>query len=125
MFVTMCGHDYGADKTIETFKSFQKAVDDVHSFFESYGGEIKNGRPFDDGNATDDDPIGGYSCYTEVSMYNGKVCSFIHCDGEGPVARIDATGKSEFPDDIYSVEDICDLSKRMSDEEILKMIEGV
>jgi hypothetical protein len=84
-YITSCQHEYGADAQLDCFDNMEDAVNEIHEFFLSYGFEIRDGKPFDSGN--DDGEQGGFECF-EYEMYGDKVQSFVHCDGDGPVADI-------------------------------------
>ena len=86
-FITSCQHEYGADARLKSFDDYEKAVEHIHKFFLSYDFEIRDGRPYDSGNAAFEGDEGGFSCIS-AAMHNGKVCSFTHCDGDGPIGEI-------------------------------------
>lgn len=35
------------------------------------------------------DPEGGFTCFSDVEFYNGKVCRFTHSYGDGPLSWIE------------------------------------
>lgn len=83
--IAFMAHSEDADRS--TFRgTYDQCVDKVHEFFLSYGFEIREGRPFDEGN--DDGKAGGFVVFTQVATSNGKVAGFVHSDGDGPVAYI-------------------------------------
>jgi hypothetical protein len=84
-YITSCQHNSGADANLNCFDNMEDAVNEIHEFFLSYDLEIRDGRPFDYGN--DDGEEGGFDCI-DAEMYGDKVQSFVHCDGDGPVAFI-------------------------------------
>ena len=86
-------HEYTSDPTYSVKDTYDEAVEVAHKFFLSYGFEVRDGKPFDggnDGGARGD--TGGFDCFGEpgqYKMHKGKVAPFMHCDGEGPVCRIE------------------------------------
>jgi len=85
-FVAVMKHDHSADGTIASRPTYREAVMAVHKFFLSYGFKMKDGKPYDDGN--EDGADGGFTCFDDVKLHDGKVAQFTHCGGEGPVAFI-------------------------------------
>lgn len=85
-FIVILKHSNDSDGIFKTFTSHEEAIDEVHNFFLSYGFELREGKPFDSGN--DDKSDGGYKVFSNVTIVNGKVASFVHCDGEGPSGDI-------------------------------------
>ena len=88
IYLTITGHDSGADKSYEKSKTYDEAVDKLHDFFLSYDFIVKDGKPYDEGHGEYPDPE-GFKCFTSVIMHNGKVAQFTHCDGDGPVGEIE------------------------------------
>lgn len=86
-YITSCKHNSGADARLKSFNDYEKAVNHIHEFFLSYDLEIRDGRAYDSGNASFEGDEEGFSCIRAV-LHNGKVCDFIHCDGDGPVGEI-------------------------------------
>ena len=87
-YITSCQHEYGADANLDSFSNLEDAVNEIHDYFISYGFEVRDGKPYDSGNAYFDGDEEGFSCFNNVEMHNGKVSQFTHCDGDGPVAYI-------------------------------------
>jgi hypothetical protein len=85
-FIAITKHNSGADGSLATRKSYGECVDIVHAFFLSYDFELKDGKPFDEGN--DDGKEGGFEVFTNVTLYDGKVAEFTHAGGDGPVGEI-------------------------------------
>jgi hypothetical protein len=81
-------HDSSSDASPILAKNYDQAVDHVHDYFLSYDFYLKDGRPYDDGNESEDDPEEGFSVFSQVELYNGKVARFTHSDGDGPMAWI-------------------------------------
>jgi len=87
-FIADCRHDSGAATHPSYRETYDECVDIVHKFFLGYGFEIRDGRPYDSGNAFNDNDPRGYEVFCDVKIHNGKIAEFMHCDGEGPVAYI-------------------------------------
>jgi hypothetical protein len=89
MYLVYTLHNSGSDCPPTKCKQYDKAVDLVHQHFITYNCELINGRPFDSGNESDDDPESGFSVFSDVEIYNGKVARFTHCNGDGPMGWIE------------------------------------
>ncbi len=87
-FVACAGHDSSRVQPIGVGHSYDEAVDLVHNFFIGRGFELRNGRPYDDGNANYEDDEDGFDCFDEVELHNGQVAGFTHYGGSGPAATI-------------------------------------
>lgn len=92
-YITVCKHNSGAEPHIRHFKDKQDAVNEIHNFFLSYDFELKSGKPYDDGNddGNGGDSDNGFDCFDEYKKYKGKICSFMHCSGDGPIAYFEKT----------------------------------
>ena len=86
MYVVTMKHNFSADGRVAARPTMDEAVEVSHKFFLSYDFEIKDGKPFDEGN--DDGKSGGFDCFSDVKMRDGKVAGFMHCDGDGPICQI-------------------------------------
>jgi hypothetical protein len=88
-FIADCRHESSSDAHPVFFPTYEEAVDEVHEHFLSYDFEIRDGLPYDPGHEGDSrNPNSAFDCFDDVEMYNGKVASFTHCGGDGPVATI-------------------------------------
>ncbi len=85
-FISITKHNSGSDGDLTYRNSYDECVELNHEFFLDYDFEIKDGKPFDSGN--DDDKNGGFECFSNIVIHNGKIAEFTHCDGDGPVAEI-------------------------------------
>lgn len=88
MYIVTLQHNSGAEERVTARESYADAVDIVYNFFLSYDFEIKNGKPWDGGNANPLKPNAGFEVFTDVKMFGMKVVQFTHCGGDGPVAKI-------------------------------------
>lgn len=87
IFLAYCRHDSDSDRPPIKCFSYDSAVDEINDHFLSYDFVLKNGKPFDSGN--DDGENGGYECFTNLKIYNGKIAQFTHHNGEGPIGFIE------------------------------------
>ena len=85
-FIAITKHNSGSEGDYTHRKTYDEAVDVVHKHFIDYDCELKDGKPYSAGN--DDGKDGGFACFSDVIMHNGKVAQFTHCDGDGPVGEI-------------------------------------
>ena len=85
-FIAITKHNSGSDGSFSARGSYPECVDIVHAFFLSYDFELKDGKPFDEGN--DDEKEGGFDVFSNVTLYDGKVAGFTHAGGDGPVGEI-------------------------------------
>ena len=86
MFIAIMKHNSTANGRHAARSTYEDAVEETHKFFLSYDFELRGGKPFDEGN--DDGKAGGFECFCDVKIHNGKVAQFMHCYGDGPVCRI-------------------------------------
>ena len=84
-YYTVCKHNSGADPHLDSFDNLDDAVDVIHKWFLKYDCEIRDGKPYDSDNETEQE---GFDCFSNVKMYKGKISCFTHCNGDGPVAYI-------------------------------------
>jgi len=77
LVITRYRHSEG-ESSYKLFTIYQEAVNYVHKYFLDYDFEVKSGKAFDGSEELDD-----------YEMYNGKVCEFIHAEGDGPSAEIE------------------------------------
>ena len=89
-FIAVTKHDSSSDGDMYHRDTYKECVDIVHEHFLGYGFEIKDGKPYDSGNdsedGSDDD---GFSVFDNVEMFEGKVAGFSHADGDGPEGEIE------------------------------------
>lgn len=86
MYIVTMKHNAMADGNVAARATYGEAVDVAHQYFLSYDFELRDGRPFDGGN--DDGVTGGFDCFQDVLMHDGKVAGFMHCGGDGPFCNI-------------------------------------
>lgn len=89
-FIAITKHDSSSDPTVRFRTTYKECVDVVHNHFLSYDFEIKNGLPFDEGHYTQGSTrYTGHQCFDNVTLVDGKIASYCHCDGDGPIAYIE------------------------------------
>ncbi len=81
-WIAVTAHNSSAEHHHAARNTYDEAVDVIHKHFLNYGFEIKDGKPIDT-----DDPDGEQSL-SDVFMHKGKVASFTHADGDGPIGYI-------------------------------------
>lgn len=86
VYVVDMRHEFTAEPKYAVAKSLEEAAVQAQDFFEAYEFEIRDGKPFDSGN--DDGAEGGFACFDNVKMRDGKMLEFMHCGGQGPVCRV-------------------------------------
>lgn len=85
-YIAILKHESSADGTYQYRETKQECIDLVHEFFLSYGFEMKDGNPYDPEHEDGDN--GGFSCFDNIEIVDGKMAAFMHCDGDGPVTEI-------------------------------------
>lgn len=93
MFIVIMARDSTSEPNHRTAKSFKKAVEIAHKFFLHYDFIVHNGKPWDGGNSESktgytNPEDEGYKCFSSVVMNDGMVAEFVHCNGDGPVCKI-------------------------------------
>jgi hypothetical protein len=87
-------HDASAEPRVKSFEDFEAACEYAHQHFLSFGWKVAKFGAFDPGNsrprkAPEEDPNdGGYTCFDNTKIRQGKVISFMHCGGDGPCMHI-------------------------------------
>jgi hypothetical protein len=91
LYTVVMQHDGTAEARMKTVDDYEKAAQIAHKFFLSYF-RFENGKMIDDGH-DDNKRDGGEDVFSDVKIYKGKyVVEFTHCEGDGPVCRIEKTG---------------------------------
>lgn len=93
MFVLCTGHDSGYVRPKFANEDYKKVVVEAHKFFEQYGFEVRDGKPYDPGQGDDEECFG---IFQSVTMEGDLVAEFTHHE-EGPVCQI-----HEVPTEPYS-----------------------
>lgn len=87
-FIAITKSESSSEPTVQFRETYEECVDLMHEHFLSYDFEVIDGRPYDDGNSSDEDPEEGYDCFDNIVMHGDKVAGFSHCDGDGPEGEI-------------------------------------
>ncbi len=87
-FIAITARDAMSDKDMVVRDTYEKAVDIIHNDFLDYDFELRNGRPYDYGHEDKNDPEAAYRVFDNVVIHNGKVASYSHCNGDGPIGEI-------------------------------------
>lgn len=88
-YLAYARHNRDSDNPPSLFQHYINAVDCVNDHFINYDLEIRDGKPYDPGNAGFDNDPKGFKCITNVKMIDGKVAKFTHCNGDGPVGWVE------------------------------------
>lgn len=86
VYVVDTRHNYTAEPSFIVATTLDEAAVHAHAHFEAYEFEVRDGKPFDPGNA--DDADGGFTCFDNVKMHGDLVLEFMHSGGDGPCCTV-------------------------------------